>query len=223
VKYYKLGVGSKSKYHVTLGYDTVLSRLTLFKAGKEFSFDEEYEYLDNLEDEEGETCFALLEFERAVIADKLALVIGSKLDLDVHTANCRIAFHGRLLEGIPDKNYATTVLPRLKVFKRKTKMGNVQRIPNDHELIADSIFKKETKMMMFTNLKVQLSTGESGLIEGSFGQSGKVKVRVPDGIKPQTMVLLTNKKFKQSNSDGVKIILNFKKYIFDKEKRIVQQ
>ena len=45
------------------------------------------------------------------------------------------------------------------------------------EVIGKNLVKKETNVQPFINLKVTLSTGEIGIIEGSFGQSGKVKIR----------------------------------------------
>ena len=43
-------------------------------------------------------------------------------------------------------------------------------------------FTKDTNMDKFTGLTVQLSTGETGKIEGGFGQSGKFRVYVKDGL-----------------------------------------
>jgi selenocysteine-specific elongation factor len=48
---------------------------------------------------------------------------------------------------------------------------------SDSEVIGRNLVKKETNVQPFVNLKVTLSTGEKGIIEGSFGQSGKVKTR----------------------------------------------
>jgi hypothetical protein len=45
------------------------------------------------------------------------------------------------------------------------------------EVIGKNLVKKETNVQPFINLKVTLSTGEIGIIEGSFGQSGKIKIR----------------------------------------------
>ena len=36
------------------------------------------------------------------------------------------------------------------------------------------LFKKETNIALFSGLRVKLSTGEEGKVEGGFGQSGKV-------------------------------------------------
>lgn len=49
---------------------------------------------------------------------------------------------------------------------------------NAYEVIGKNLWKKETNIAPFLNLKVTLSTGEQGFIEGSFGQSGKVKIRI---------------------------------------------
>jgi selenocysteine-specific elongation factor len=46
-------------------------------------------------------------------------------------------------------------------------------------VICKSLFKKETNIDIFANLNVVLSTGDVGKIEGSFGQSGKIKIRIP--------------------------------------------
>ena len=50
---------------------------------------------------------------------------------------------------------------------------------DEYTLIGRSLFKKETNLQIFVGLKVELSTGEEGVIEGGFGQSGKFKIRIP--------------------------------------------
>lgn len=123
--------------------------------------------------------YALVQFEKPVTCQNHALVIGSKLDTDIHANVCRIAFHGKLLLGMTDVKYAETVLPKIKVFKTKVREGLVERVMDEYTVIGKNMFKKETNIAMFTGLKVVLSTGEAGTIEGGFGQSGKIKVRIP--------------------------------------------
>lgn len=53
------------------------------------------------------------------------------------------------------------------------------QVADDYTVIGRSLFKKETNLQLFLGLKVTLSTGETGVIEGGFGQSGKFKIRVP--------------------------------------------
>ena len=52
------------------------------------------------------------------------------------------------------------------------------QVSDDFTVIGRSLFKKETNLQLFVGLKVTLSTGESGIIEGGFGQSGKFKIRI---------------------------------------------
>ncbi len=53
------------------------------------------------------------------------------------------------------------------------------QVTDDYTVIGRNLFKKETNLQLFVGLKVTLSTGETGIIEGGFGQSGKFKIRVP--------------------------------------------
>lgn len=54
----------------------------------------------------------------------------------------------------------------------------LSQVTDDYSVIGRSLFKKETNLQLFVGLKVTLSTGESGVIEGGFGQSGKFKIRI---------------------------------------------
>ncbi|MXQ99687.1 hypothetical protein E5288_WYG015008 [Bos mutus] len=71
--------------------------------------------------------WALVEFEKPVTCPRLCLVIGSRLDADIHANTCRLAFHGVLLHGLEDRNYAESALPTLRVYKLKQKHGVVER------------------------------------------------------------------------------------------------
>ncbi|RXM91533.1 Selenocysteine-specific elongation factor [Acipenser ruthenus] len=53
------------------------------------------------------------------------------------------------------------------------------KVADDYTVIGRNLFKKETNIQLFVGLKVTLSTGERGVIEGGFGQSGKMKIRIP--------------------------------------------
>jgi len=205
IKYFKGNVNTKAKFHISIGYETVMAKLSFFGSVKDssgaagdndFDFEREYKFQDELlldsqcgnegirVNEMPVKQFALLEFEKPVLAVPKCVVIGSKLDTDIQTSSCRLAFWGHLLESIEDKNYST-VLPRLKIYKEKYKRGVVDRASNQCEVIGKNMFKKETNIQLFVGLQVELSTGELGVIESSFGQSGKVKIRIP-GLYIQT-------------------------------------
>ncbi|TRY64136.1 hypothetical protein TCAL_00841 [Tigriopus californicus] len=239
IPYFKGEINSKAKFHISLGHETVLAKITLFQGmganAEEFSYEREFLYRENLlEEGDGEaiiskqSVFALLEFDKALPVVPECKVLGSKLDINSNSPTCRLAFHGQLLEMFEAKDYHLKELPRLKIFKEKSKTGVVERASNECEAICKNMFKKETNLALFTGLKVNLSTGESGFIEDSFGQSGKFKVRIPDGLQPTTMDLLgtkTSKKSKKAEDSSsaatefksVGLFLNFKKYIFSKK------
>lgn len=256
IGYFKGSLSTRAKLHITVGHETVMAKVSFFglppgsgqltpsSLETAFSFDSEYFYQDEYVSGQGEGStgadpeqWALLEFERPVTCPSFCLVIGSKLDTDIHANACRLAFQGRLLQGFEEKNYTETGLPRLRIYKTKQKEGQVERVTDDYTVIGRSLFKKETNLQLFVGLKVTLSTGESGVIEGGFGQSGKFKIRIQEGLLPETKQLLNSasKKKGKSGAKGpageeeprgesqpVSIHLNFKRYVFDPHKKMVQ-
>lgn len=54
-----------------------------------------------------------------------------------------------------------------------------EQVTDNYSVIGRSLFKKDTNIQQFVGLKVQLSTGELGIIDSSFGQSGKFKIHIP--------------------------------------------
>ncbi|XP_051933266.1 selenocysteine-specific elongation factor [Hippocampus zosterae] len=259
IGYFKGSLSTRAKFHITVGHETVMARVTFFglppgtphpqpgSLEMAFAFDREYLYQEDYVTGQGESSagpdpeqWALLEFERPVTCPLHCLTIGSKLDTDIHANACRLAFQGRLLHGFEDKGYAETGLPRLLIYKTKHKEGQVERVTDDYTVIGRSLFKKETNLQIFVGLKVTLSTGETGVIEGGFGQSGKFKIRIPEGLRSETKQLLSSttskKKGKGGGKDGgtanedepktdaqhVSIHLDFKRYVFDPHKKMVQ-
>ncbi|XP_028261454.1 selenocysteine-specific elongation factor [Parambassis ranga] len=265
IAYFKGSLATRAKFHITVGHETVMAKVTFFglpplgasepssdtklpssdpcSLETPFTYDREYFYQDEYIVSQGEGSsgphpeqWALLEFERSVTCPLLCLVIGSKLDTDIHANACRLAFQGRLLQGFEDKSYTETALPRLRIYKIKQKEGQVERVTDDYTVIGRNLFKKETNLQLFVGLKVTLSTGETGVIEGGFGQSGKFKIRIQEGLHPETKQLLSStskKKGKSGNkpaneeepkgdSQPVNIHLHFKRYVFDPHKKMVQ-
>ena len=62
--------------------------------------------------------------------------------------------------------------------------GGWAQVLDDHSVIGRSLFKKETNIQLFVGLRVHLSTGELGVIDSAFGQSGKFKVHIPGECGP---------------------------------------
>ncbi|XP_048653482.1 selenocysteine-specific elongation factor-like [Marmota marmota marmota] len=158
IPYFRGPLLTKAKFHVTLGHETVMGRLLFFSPEPQrfdqepqvdaFDLAQEYlfqeRYLSGDPATEGDRAdgragqapegrcprqqWALVEFERPVTCPRLSLVIGSRLDADIHANSCRLAFHGRLLHGLQDKGYAESALPALRVYKLKYKQGLVERV-----------------------------------------------------------------------------------------------
>lgn len=157
IGYFKSSLATRAKFHITVGHETVMAKVTFFglpplgaseapsdtgpplsepcSLKTPFTFDREYFYQDEYSTSQGEASsgpdpeqWALLEFERPVTCPSFCLVIGSKLDTDIHANACRLAFHGCLLQGFEDKSYAETALPRLRIYKMKHKEGQVERV-----------------------------------------------------------------------------------------------
>ena len=97
-------------------------------------------------------------------------------------------------------------------------------------LIAKSLFKKETNLELFLNMSIILtpssptnhSTSEAiGRIESTFGQSGKVKCYFQSGIGDDVLKSVNSKR-KSDEGDGWKLVLRFKRYFYDMNKRMIQ-
>ncbi|KAG4070172.1 hypothetical protein HA402_003862 [Bradysia odoriphaga] len=224
IKYFKGAIGSKSKFHISIGHSTVMASVLLFQGGPpsdNFDCHRQYEYLPVLDDpceDDGKTeaTFALLEFQKPTIVVADFLIVASKLDMDLQSTNCRLAFWGRL--NAPSDAFATadSFASSLNIFKEKTKEGRIQRVVNSQEIVVDQMFKRNSNRQIFVGLRVCLSSGHCGVIDSTFGTTTKVKVRLNDHLAAETI-----QQWKDEKVD-VKVMLKFKKFLFRTETKIFQ-
>lgn len=131
---------------VTTGHETVMAKTTFFSSCEDSVsssdiniFSQEFLYQEFLVDvgsidSHFQACsgiknFALLEFERPIVCPLQSKVIGSRLDGDVLLSNkCRISFHGNILESFTKRDYESSILPKIRIFKRKQRKGLVDRV-----------------------------------------------------------------------------------------------
>ena len=172
--------------------------------------------------------WCLLQFETPVYTPLKGLCIASRLDTDVNTTSCRIAFYGRLTEAVAPQD-----LQRLRLFKLKSRFGTVAKLggpPAATTLVASNnppggkaggssarfgdvlgqdLFKKETDMKQFIGRRVVTDSGAVGVIDSTFGQSGKFKVTFSavGGVGARV---------------GERLFLQFKKYVYDASRAMVQ-
>jgi len=213
IKYFKQPIKRNSKFHVTVGHSTVMAIANFFSAdstrvgqydllpdsvdlSKEYLHSEELSIIN--ETHPAHSQWAVLHFEKPITAPLKSLFIASRLDTDVHTRQCRLAFFGRVLAACDN-------LQNLKVYKNKERKGQLERLVDEHTIIGKGLFKKQTDLQPFLGLKVErISNGAVGVIESSFGKTGKFKIHFPDGG--------------QQDAQGG-IILKYKAYIFQKDKK----
>ncbi|XP_054156820.1 selenocysteine-specific elongation factor-like [Oppia nitens] len=252
IAYFKGKYTTKAKFHITILHETVIAKTTFFKktiiddnntdncnqnkSDESFDMNCEYSYVDELNDEiQDNQYYVLIEFERPIILNTGALYIASKLDSDINANVCRLAFYGNVLKLFGDKNYVENDLKNLKIFKIKQKDGSVDRITNEYEVIVKNLLKRETNVQNFVGLRVKLSTGDQGIIDGCFGKSGKIKVRLNDTIKDKSLITTTNTSKSKRNTDNensdtnnstnqtqIRVLLEFKRYIYDPNKKMIQ-
>jgi selenocysteine-specific elongation factor len=176
-----------------------------------YNFDWESDYVETVSDELSAKVlvFALLEFEKPVTCPEHSLLIGAKLDFDVNSPQCRIAFCGRILTSVDPKN--SDSMKRVKVIKQKQKEGRLDRVEkgDKRSVIIRDLFAKEADTSKFAGLKVSMDgEDEPGVIEGSFGKGSKMRVRFPNDVKAEVDA-------KGNVSGSVPVFLKFKKYVFD--------
>uniref|UniRef100_A0A6P4FLT2 Selenocysteine-specific elongation factor n=1 Tax=Drosophila rhopaloa TaxID=1041015 RepID=A0A6P4FLT2_DRORH len=219
IRYYRQSIKSKSKLHISVGHDTVMANVTLFRDGDnaslEFQLDKEYEYVEEVQPAEvksTEVIYVLLQFETPVLIPPNSTLIASKLDMDVHSSSCRLAFWGRIAWQTQSSNYIHVELPKLRIFKRKQKVGSIQRVVNANEVIVQNLFKKEAKRDLYVGKLIELSSGEKGRIDRTFGQTSKVAIIFQDALLPETI----------TNVKNVQVLLNCKKYVFNKQAGLIQ-
>ena len=119
-------------------------------------------------------------------------------------------FHGKLLQALEP---GVGAFSGVKIFKMKERAGSVLRIKGPQSLIVSGMFSKESDISRFLNMKVVVRSHDGehdvqGRIEGKFGSSGKLVI----GVEDSSTVKLKSK-----------VVLAFKRYIFDEDKKSMHQ
>ncbi|CAJ1356413.1 unnamed protein product, partial [Effrenium voratum] len=128
--------------------------------------------------------------------------------------NCRMAFFGRVLSPANPKD-----LKQIRLVKMKQKVGVMDRVDKQEPtlIICKDMFKADSDLQSFVGLKItHESSGLEGILEGSFGQDGRIKVRFKEELKGLQVDAKGNIKGEE------RISLFFKKFDFEKTNTIVQ-
>lgn len=182
-----------SKLHVSTGFDTVIGQCQFLTS----SFPEEENHYEVVQELDETVKFAIVSLERFVYTKEGSFFITSKLD---HQGKgCRFVFHGIFLKLLDNDR-------QICRFRRKKKIGKVERIENERSVICSSLFKKETNIDIYCKMNVYLSTGEIGRIESAFGKNGKVRISFSEDLQESTRTAC-------NNGSEIQVILCFKNFL----------
>ena len=93
-------------------------------------------------------------------------------------------------------------------MKAKHKFGTIDKVIDPTTIHIKDLFSKETAPEVFINLVVKLTeTGQRGRIIGTFGKSGKLKVKLEDPLDPS---------IDPKTLHGTQVQLNYKKNMMKK-------
>ncbi|VDL87863.1 unnamed protein product, partial [Schistocephalus solidus] len=131
----------------------------------------------------------LLQFDTPLVVPVGELAIGSRLYADPLAPSCRLAFHGKVVNIFPTADLVSSLPAKPQVYRWKSRAGEVERVTDSRCCIVRDLFKRETNFDIFQGLKVHVRStttdaGDApiealdipGVIEGSFGLSGKCPV-----------------------------------------------
>ena len=233
VRYHKFPIKSKSKIHQSIGNRTIMAKIFLFrtvsdnlKYGPESTvsnFDKnkaiisvlldektQNEYVDEVDPQNAkdfQDLFVIMHLEKDVFIKDNSQYIGAKFDLSTDIKECRLAFSGNVIFKARVENEKTieSLLP-IKISRLKEKKGTVEKLQDDRTLLIKNMFKKETNLTFFMNKEIFIKELDiKGVINSSFGKTGKVKVALRDSIDKAD--------FEKITANDFKVCLNYKKFI----------
>ncbi|RKP07749.1 P-loop containing nucleoside triphosphate hydrolase protein [Thamnocephalis sphaerospora] len=259
IPFYKLECRTRAKFHVTIGYETAVATATFFstplascasdaaaaKSGADtLNLEQSYAFeamlpQEPLEADQPANYWALLEFDRSVAYADHALAIVSRLDTDIHTKQCRLAFYGNIVLPMRSADYRTSVLPQLHIFKDKMRTAVVDRVVDEYTVIARGLVQREAKLDKFIGMLVTLPHGIQGRIESTFGQSGKFRIRLSERLTAEQMSWLASAlggkgkradkgrtqqrgEAAEASAHAPQVCLRFRRFVFDADKKMVQ-
>ncbi|VDN00830.1 unnamed protein product [Thelazia callipaeda] len=172
--YFQGNLHQCSKLHISTGFYTVMGRCQ-FLAPPVSQEKNDYEIVPELDEN---VKFAILSLEGSIYVKEGSFYIASKLD---HQGKgCRFVFYGKFLKLLNDDK-------EIRQYRRKQKVGQIERVENKRSVICSGLFKKEAKIDIYLNMDVYLSTGEVGCLESPFGKKGKVRVTFAEDLLESTL------------------------------------
>ncbi|PAV83385.1 hypothetical protein WR25_16119 [Diploscapter pachys] len=162
IPFYRSQLKSGMKCHISSYCETVVATCSFIQDEGEGEFEKLSEPKNG--------CNVVLSFDRPLFVPNESFYIASKLEQQ--GKGCRFAFRGNFIRIIKDPN------KEISQFTRKQKEGKIERIEEERRsAIVTGLFKKESNIEVFQNMKVVLEPlGMIGKIESKFGKSGKTRI-----------------------------------------------
>ncbi|KAL2919320.1 hypothetical protein HK105_200963 [Polyrhizophydium stewartii] len=181
IRFFKRTCSSGTKFHVTLGNETMLATAVFFKdtEGSRIlvdnlpNWDTDVAAADPDVPQQQDTTLALLRFDKPIFCPPNAAYIASRLDMDIHDSSCRMAFQGNVValhsDGAANKPAFAISIPR-------SRQGRVERILDANTVLVEGAFNSKSAVLAFADKPVVLLQGQiRGTIQSPFGLSGKFK------------------------------------------------
>ncbi|KAL0208663.1 hypothetical protein P9112_011250 [Eukaryota sp. TZLM1-RC] len=166
VAWFKGEVVTGQQYHVSIGFETVIGKITLFSA-HDSVFNGDYEALTSADDH-SDSAYAYVRLVSPVTTPTNALCVFSRLDFPENSKQCRIAFYGSVHYLSKDNGF--------NIYKKKQKVGVLERFASNNSAIIKDLFDSVSQARAFIGGKLHSQDGRLiGHISLTFGQSGKVK------------------------------------------------
>eukprot|EP01061_Rhynchopus_euleeides_P044393 TRINITY_DN7787_c0_g1_i1.p1 TRINITY_DN7787_c0_g1~~TRINITY_DN7787_c0_g1_i1.p1 ORF type:complete len:579 (+),score=219.12 TRINITY_DN7787_c0_g1_i1:54-1790(+) len=169
--------------------------------------------------------YALIQFEQPLTTPIGATLIASKLDTDIHSASCRLCFHGHMETALKPEE-----IPALRALKEKVRPATIDRVVDDYSCIGKNLVQAKTgDLTRFIGMKILFEpprdpeTGrfpegripKVGVIDSSFGKSGKFKVIFKEPV-------FRKDEKGQNSHPKYKLYFRFEVNHFDKSKAMIQ-
>ena len=236
IRFYKNKCRNNTKFHVSIGHQTVLGSVSFFghqelskhqEGNGNVIFDYSHEYIqqDELIANNTSTVYGneylnwvLIQFQSPIYCLKNSVIIASKLDIDSkeYENQCRIAFYGPIKEFMSNDDVAN-----IRMYSYKYKEGLVHKVTDTKgglcmELIGHKLINENASLLPFIGMKIEVSDVDYryfGYISSIYGSntSGKFKVKFTSGI-PLSYVC----------AGSTKLLLKYKRYTNDKSKAMIQ-
>eukprot|EP00210_Caulerpa_lentillifera_P005145 g4917.t1 len=164
VRFFDGFVKSRQKFHILYGHFMTLASCMFLQEGS----GDEYEFQEELTVNSDQPQLTLLKFDTPLTAPMDLAMIGAKLDGGSDVLSCRLAFHGKITQFLPENQVA-----KLKIYRMKVKTGWIRTLNEDQKTaICYGMFKQETDLSFYKGKEILLKNGHKGRITGSHGKSG---------------------------------------------------